>query len=222
MRLQYGGSVNPHNIAALMAEEDIDGALVGGASLEAETFAHCTLWEERGVIAILIVTVHIIVALALILIVLLQVGKGGSLGAAFGGGGSSQTLFGSRGPATFLSQLTAVAAALFMVTSLGLAYLSSNARHGSTITNQVPLQKVSVADATDGQPSGADAADGKCTYPDAAKRGQQSCPGAKAATIELSSCSRAVQKSLTSPWTVANLYCQQPLATRSLPKWWNW
>ena len=62
-------------------------------------------------IAILIVTVHIIVALALILIVLLQVGKGGSLGAAFGGGGSSQTLFGSRGPATFLSQLTAVAAA---------------------------------------------------------------------------------------------------------------
>ena len=68
-----------------MAEEDIDGALVGGASLEAETFAHCTLWEERGVIAILVVIVHIIVALALILIVLLQVGKGGSLGAAFGG-----------------------------------------------------------------------------------------------------------------------------------------
>ena len=60
-----------------------------------------------------------------------------------GGGRPSQTLFGSRGPATFLSQLTAVVAALFMVTSLGLAYLSSNARHGSTITNQVPLQKVS-------------------------------------------------------------------------------
>jgi triosephosphate isomerase len=39
IRLQYGGSVNPHNIAALMAEEDIDGALVGGASLDAETFA---------------------------------------------------------------------------------------------------------------------------------------------------------------------------------------
>ena len=89
-------------------------------------------------IAILVVTVHIIVALALILIVLLQVGKGGSLGAAFGGGGSSQTLFGSRGPATFLSQLTAVAAALFMVTSLSLAYLSSRARHGSTITDKVP------------------------------------------------------------------------------------
>ena len=72
----------------------------------------------------IVVVVHIIVALTLILIVLLQVGKGGSIGAAFGGGGSSQTLFGSRGPATFLSHLTTIAAALFMVTSLLLAYFS--------------------------------------------------------------------------------------------------
>jgi triosephosphate isomerase len=38
VRIQYGGSVNPDNIAALMAEEDIDGALVGGASLDVDSF----------------------------------------------------------------------------------------------------------------------------------------------------------------------------------------
>jgi preprotein translocase subunit SecG len=90
------------------------------------------------VIFALVVIVHVTVALALILVVLLQVGKGQSIGAAFGGAGSSQTLFGSRGPATFLSHMTAVAAVLFMLTSLGLAYLSSHSRERSTITEQAP------------------------------------------------------------------------------------
>lgn len=92
-------------------------------------------------ITLIVVSIHTLVALTLILVVLLQVGKGGSIGAAFGGGGSSQTLFGSRGPATFLSRLTTVAAALFMVTSLSLAYLSSNARNRSSITDQVPAME---------------------------------------------------------------------------------
>lgn len=87
---------------------------------------------------VLVVTLHIIVAVALVLIVLLQVGKGQSIGAAFGGAGSSQTFFGSRGPATFLSRLTTIAAALFMLTSLGLAYLSSHTRDQSSITQQAP------------------------------------------------------------------------------------
>ncbi len=85
-----------------------------------------------------IVVIHIIVAITLILVVLLQVGKGQSIGAAFGGAGSSQTLFGSRGPSTFLSHMTTIAAAIFMLTSLGLAYLSSNARQRSAIADQVP------------------------------------------------------------------------------------
>ena len=89
-------------------------------------------------ISVLVVTFHVLAALALILVVLLQVGKGQSIGAAFGGAGSSQTLFGSRGPATFLSRLTTIAAAIFMVTSLSLAYLSSHARQRSVITDQVP------------------------------------------------------------------------------------
>jgi preprotein translocase subunit SecG len=69
----------------------------------------------------IIVIIHIIVSLALIMIVLLQHGKGAGIGAAFGG--SSQTVFGSTGAAPFLAKLTAVAAILFMVTSLGLTFL---------------------------------------------------------------------------------------------------
>lgn len=89
-------------------------------------------------ITVLVVLLHTLVALTLVLVVLLQVGKGGSIGAAFGGGGSSQTLFGSRGPATFLSRLTTAAAAIFMITSLSLAYLSSHTRQRSSITDEMP------------------------------------------------------------------------------------
>ncbi len=69
----------------------------------------------------IVVIVHIIVSLALICIVLLQHGKGAGIGAAFGG--SSQTVFGSTGAAPFLAKLTAVAAIVFMITSLGLTFL---------------------------------------------------------------------------------------------------
>jgi preprotein translocase subunit SecG len=85
------------------------------------------------VLYMLLVIVHVTVSLALVLVVLLQVGKGQSIGAAFGGAGSSQTFFGSRGPATFLSRLTTVSAAVFMVTSLSLAYLSASGEQGSSI-----------------------------------------------------------------------------------------
>jgi preprotein translocase subunit SecG len=84
----------------------------------------------------LLVIVHVTVSLALVLVVLLQVGKGQSIGAAFGGAGSSQTFFGSRGPATFLSRLTTISAALFMLTSLGLAYMSAGGGQGSSITDR--------------------------------------------------------------------------------------
>jgi len=69
-----------------------------------------------------ITMLHVIVCIALILIVLLQTGKGADMGAAFGG--STQTVFGSSGPAGFLNKLTTVVAILFMVTSLALCYLS--------------------------------------------------------------------------------------------------
>ncbi len=71
--------------------------------------------------ATLTTIIHVVVCLALIMIVLLQTGKGASMGAAFGG--SSQTVFGSGGAATFLTKLTTIAAAVFMVTSLLLAFM---------------------------------------------------------------------------------------------------
>ena len=60
---------------------------------------------------------------SIVVLVLLQQGKGADMGAAFGGGGSSQSLFGSRGSATFLSRVTATLALIFFATALGLAYL---------------------------------------------------------------------------------------------------
>lgn len=79
----------------------------------------------------LIAIIHIIVCLILMAVVLLQAGKGAEMGAAFGG--SSQTIFGSRGAATFLSKLTVGAAILFMVTSLSLSILSRERSIASSI-----------------------------------------------------------------------------------------
>ena len=84
-----------------------------------------------------VIIIHIIVAVALILIVLLQTGKGADMGAAFGGG-SSQTLFGGSGASTFLSRLTTIVAVIFMLTSLGLAYLSSH-RAIRSVTSRVAV-----------------------------------------------------------------------------------
>lgn len=86
---------------------------------------------------LLLVVIHVVVCIALIMIVLLQTGKGADMGAAFGGG-SSQTLFGSTGASTFLNKLTTVAAVVFMLTSLALAYRSSNRAGGSIMTDTKP------------------------------------------------------------------------------------
>jgi len=89
--------------------------------------------------SVLLIFIHVIVCIALIMIVLLQTGKGGDMGAAFGGG-SSQSLFGSTGASTFLSKATTVAAVVFMITSLALAYMSSNQTGKSIMTNtQAPV-----------------------------------------------------------------------------------
>jgi len=76
----------------------------------------------------------------IIIVVLLQAGKGSDIGAAFGGG-SSQTLFGSRGPQSFLGKLTSAMAVMFMLTSLFLATLSSKNKSSSVILNQPVSQE---------------------------------------------------------------------------------
>ena len=71
-----------------------------------------------------LVVLHVMVCLVLILVVLLQRGKGADMGAALGGGGSN-TVFGSRGAGDFLTKLTTGAAIGFMLTSLSLSYLTT-------------------------------------------------------------------------------------------------
>jgi preprotein translocase subunit SecG len=73
----------------------------------------------------IVIVVHVLVALAIIGLVLLQQGKGAEAGASFGAG-ASQTVFGSQGGGDFFSKLTAVLAAVFFVTSFSLAIIAKN------------------------------------------------------------------------------------------------
>jgi preprotein translocase subunit SecG len=84
----------------------------------------------------IVTVVHVLVCFALILIVLLQAGKGAEMGAAFGG--ASQTIFGSSGAMGFLSKLTTVVAVLFMITSLILTF--SSTRRASSVIKERPAQ----------------------------------------------------------------------------------
>ena len=79
----------------------------------------------------LVVILHVFVCFLMIGAILLQSGKGAEIGASFGG--SSQTVFGSRGPANFLSKLTVVVAAVFMLTSFSLAILAKQRNFSSTV-----------------------------------------------------------------------------------------
>jgi preprotein translocase subunit SecG len=101
--------------------------------------------------------VHVLVCILLIIVVLLQRGKGAEIGAVFGGGAGS-TLFGSRGAGTFLSKLTSVGAGVFMLTSFYLAYIAV-----STDTRNVLDQEESAAPVTtpaEGAPAAATPAGG--------------------------------------------------------------
>ena len=87
---------------------------------------------------------HTLIALLIIVLVLLQRGKGADAGAAFGAGASG-TVFGARGSSNFFSRATAVSATLFFVSSLALAYLSSQAKdeptsllEGAPVVEEVP------------------------------------------------------------------------------------
>ncbi len=72
-----------------------------------------------------IIVVHILLGLSIIGLILMQQGKGADAGATFGGGGSG-SVFGAQGAASFLSRTTAILAALFFSTSLGLAWINGN------------------------------------------------------------------------------------------------
>ena len=83
-----------------------------------------------------VIGLHVLVAVGIIGLVLLQHGKGADMGSGFGGGASS-SLFGATGSANFLSRATAVLATLFFLTSLGLAYLATNKPRGGGVLDAV-------------------------------------------------------------------------------------
>jgi preprotein translocase subunit SecG len=94
--------------------------------------------------AVVVTVLHVIACIFLIAVVLLQRGKGAQIGAVFGGGAGA-TLFGSRGAGNFLTKLTAIAAAVFMVTSLSLSYFGMTGVGGERLfedgtTGEEPAQ----------------------------------------------------------------------------------
>lgn len=97
---------------------------------------------------------HVILAVALIVLVLLQQGKGADMGAAFGGG-SSGSLFGASGSATFLSRMTGFIAAMFFSTSMGLTYFSMNQTEELGIMGTIGeiVESESAAELTGSEPS---------------------------------------------------------------------
>src|SRR5512139_401440 len=79
-----------------------------------------------------IAALHVIVCVILVLVVLLQSGKSADLAGAFGGSGT-QTAFGSRGPASFLSKMTTIAAIVFMLTSISLSMITTRKESKSVL-----------------------------------------------------------------------------------------
>ena len=87
---------------------------------------------------------HVLIAVTLVALVLLQQGKGADAGAAFGGGGggaggggASGSVFGSKGSASFLSRTTGILAALFFITSLSLAYLANQQVEPKSVVDKI-------------------------------------------------------------------------------------
>ena len=112
----------------------------------------------------LVLVLHILAAAGIVVLVLLQHGKGADMGAAFGSG-SAGSLFGSAGAANFLSRTTAVLAAVFFLTSLGLTYFSMPTKSGGVTQHlDVPASKTEATPAAPAPSAPAPAGDaGKST-----------------------------------------------------------
>ena len=83
-----------------------------------------------------ILIIHVLVATGVVALVLLQHGRGADAGAAFGGG-SSGSIFGSRGPTTFLTRVTTILVTVFFLTSLSLAWLSKQSVDTRSVVERV-------------------------------------------------------------------------------------
>ena len=127
----------------------------------------------------LLTVFHVIVCIFLILVVLLQQGKGADWAGAFGGGGS-QTTFGARGAGTILSRATTAAAILFMVTSLALTILISRPGGSSVIREGAKQQNAPQPQQQPGQPAQPAPPGQPGQQPPAGQRGPEQQPPAPA------------------------------------------
>ena len=110
----------------------------------------------------ILIVVHYTVCTFLILVILIQAGKGADIGAVFGG--ASQTMFGSRGPTTFLNKMTAVVAFVFLATSISLAHLAKT-RSMETVLEKAPASSAPVEQAAPAE--GTEPAEGEAPTEDA-------------------------------------------------------
>ncbi len=92
----------------------------------------------------ILVVFHLFLALGLVGLILIQHGKGADAGAAFGSGASA-TVFGAQGSASFLSRATAALAALFFITSMTLAYFSTQSRQPQGLMESLQTEQVETA-----------------------------------------------------------------------------
>ncbi len=115
-----------------------------------------------------VTVIHVIVCVFLILVILLQAGKGGGMGAGLGGG-ASQIVFGGRGSQSFLGKLTSVSAGIFMLTSVWLAYHSSRT---AAVVEEAPTPPAPTAPAAPAPGTPAQGGTAPATTPPAEKGAQ--------------------------------------------------
>ena len=126
------------------------------------------------------IAIHVIVSLLIIAAVLLHSGKGASMGSSFGGSTSSQALFGSAGPATILTKITAACAVIFMITSIYISYMSAHSESSSIMQDvpsvqEEPSQETPVKEA----PSATDAKEAPAAAAAPAEKKAEAAPAAK-------------------------------------------
>lgn len=111
----------------------------------------------------ILLAIHVLAAVTIVVLVLLQQGKGADMGAAFGGGGGggSQTVFGAQGSANFLSRMTALLATIFFLTSMSLAYIYGQNTEPQSVTEQVVEQPQAGSESPDEAPAVPESAAGE-------------------------------------------------------------
>lgn len=96
----------------------------------------------------ILLVVQVLLSISLIVLILMQHGKGADAGAAFGSGASA-TVFGARGSGNFLTRMTTILAVLFFVVCMSLSYLSSNREAPDSVTGSVTTQEMEELPASD-------------------------------------------------------------------------